>query len=244
MLFGDELEAFEAYARAMPKNCVFLVDTYDTLDGVRHAIAVAKGLRARGKPFLGVRLDSGDLAWLSIEARRMLDVAGFPEARIYATNELDEHVIQSLKQQGATIDVWGVGTRLVTAYGEPALGGVYKLAMVREPGGPWQPRIKVSEQAVKLSTPGRLQIRRFTDPHGAVADMIEATRSRAARAGPWSIRSTRPAGAPCPTTPWPATSWFRWCGRRSAPPRPRRSRPSGRASARSSRCSTVESSGS
>src|SRR5262245_6497141 len=172
MLFEEERQAFEAYARTMPGNTSFLVDTYDTLEGVRRAIDIAGWLKARGKPFLGVRIDSGDLAWLSNEARRMLDAAGFPEARVYATNELDEHVVESLKRQGATIGVWGVGTRLVTAHDDPALGGVYKLSMVREPGGTWQPRIKLSEVAGKISTPGRLQIRRFTDASGAVADMI------------------------------------------------------------------------
>ncbi len=172
MLFDGEQEAFETFARSMPGNCVFLVDTYDTLEGVRHAIAVADWLRARGKPFLGVRIDSGDLAWLSTQARRMLDEGGFPEARVYASNELDEHLIQSLKQQGAAIGVWGVGTRLVTARDDRALGGIFKLSMVREPGGPWKPRIKLSEQAAKISTPGRLQIRRFVDSQGAVADMI------------------------------------------------------------------------
>ena len=172
MLFDEEREAFEAYARTMPGNTAFLVDTYDTLEGVRRAIDVAGWLKARGKPFLGVRIDSGDLAWLSNEARRMLDAAGFPEAKIYATNELDEYLIESLKRQGATIGVWGIGTRLVTAHGDPALTGVYKLSMVREPGGPWRPRIKLSEQAAKISTPGRLQVRRFYDARGAVADMI------------------------------------------------------------------------
>ena len=172
MLFDEEREAFEAYARTMPGNTAFLVDTYDTLEGVRRAIDVAGWLKARGKPFLGVRIDSGDLAWLSNEARRMLDAAGFPEAQVYATNELDEHLIESLRRQGATIGVWGVGTRLVTGHDDPALGGVYKLSMVREPGGRWKPRIKLSEQAAKISTPGRLQVRRFYDARGAVADMI------------------------------------------------------------------------
>jgi nicotinate phosphoribosyltransferase len=172
MLFDEEREAFEAYARTMPGNTLFLVDTYDTLEGVRRAIEIGGWLKARGKPFLGVRIDSGDLAWLSNEARRMLDAAGFPEAKVYATNELDEHLIESLKLQGATIGVWGVGTRLVTAHGDPALGGVYKLSMVREPGGRWQPRIKLSEQVAKISTAGRLQIRRFADAQGAVADML------------------------------------------------------------------------
>ncbi len=161
MVFDSELEAFEAYAAAMPNNCVFLVDTYDTLDGVRRAAQVATRLRARGHELVGVRLDSGDLAWLSIEARKILDAAGFPDASIVASNDLDEHIIHSLKSQGARIDVWGVGTKLATAYDQPALGGVYKLSSLRRPGGAWEPRVKLSEQLIKVSTPGRLQVRRF-----------------------------------------------------------------------------------
>ena len=172
MLFDDELDAFETYARALPDNCVFLVDTYDSLDGVRHAIEVGKRLRAQGHELQGIRLDSGDLAYLSIEARKMLDAAGFPKATVFATNDLDEHIIASLKIQGAAISVWGVGTRLVTAYEEPALGGVYKLGATRLPGGPWQYRVKLSEQAAKVSTPGILQVRRFSDASGMVADAI------------------------------------------------------------------------
>jgi len=172
MSFGDELEAFRAYADAMPNNCVFLVDTYDTLEGVRHAVAVGRELRARGHELVGVRLDSGDLAYLSIEARKILDEGGFPNASIVASNDLDEHVITSLKAQGATIGVWGVGTKLATAYDQPALGGVYKLGAVRDPGEPWQYRVKVSEQAVKISTPGVQQVRRFTRDGRFVADMI------------------------------------------------------------------------
>jgi nicotinate phosphoribosyltransferase len=115
MCFDTELESFEKYANAMPNNCVFLVDTYDSLEGVRHAIIVGGKLRDMGHRMIGIRLDSGDLAYLSIEARRMLDDAGFSEAVIVASNNLDEHVIASLKEQGATIGVWGVGTHLVTA---------------------------------------------------------------------------------------------------------------------------------
>ena len=176
MIFDDEREAFAAYARAQPNNCVFLVDTYDTLEGVRHAIEVGRTLRAQGKELLGVRLDSGDLTWLSIEARKLLDAAGFEKTSILASNDLDEHVIENLKAQGATITVWGVGTRLVTADGDPALGGVYKLAAVRAPGGPWLPRLKLSEQLAKVSTPGILQVRRFSDASGMlVADAIVDT---------------------------------------------------------------------
>jgi nicotinate phosphoribosyltransferase len=172
MAFDSELESFEAWARSQPNNCVFLVDTYDTLEGVRHAAEVAVRLRERGHEAIGVRLDSGDLAYLSIEARRILDEAGLASARVVASNELDEHLIASLKEQGARIDVWGVGTRLVTGGDESALGGVYKLSAVRQPGGPWQHRVKVSEQAAKTSNPGVQQVRRFSGPAGFVADVI------------------------------------------------------------------------
>lgn len=172
MAFDDELAAFHAYARAMPNNCVFLVDTYDTLAGVDHAIEVGRWLRAEGREMIGIRLDSGDLAYLSLEARRKLDAAGFPAATIVASNDLDEHIIESLKRQGAAIAVWGVGTKLITAYDEPALGGVYKLSAIRAPGEPWRRKVKLSEQAIKTSTPGILQVRRYRDASGPVADLI------------------------------------------------------------------------
>jgi nicotinate phosphoribosyltransferase len=161
MSFPTEREAFETWVRVMPNNSVLLVDTYKTLDGVRHALDVARKLRAEGRELQGIRLDSGDLAYLSIQARQMLDDAGFLNVTITASNELDEHLIASLKDQGARIDVWGVGTRLITAYDQPALGGVYKLTAVRPKGGAWQHKIKLSEQVVKISTPGMLQVRRF-----------------------------------------------------------------------------------
>jgi nicotinate phosphoribosyltransferase len=172
MAFDTEAEAFEAWARAQPNNCVFLVDTYDTLEGVRRAAAVARRLRERGHEAIGIRLDSGDLAWLSVEARKILDAAGLESARIVASNDLDEHLIASLKEQGARIDTWGVGTRLVTGGDQAALGGVYKLGAVRQPGGPWQHRVKVSEQAAKTSNPGVQQVRRFSSADGFVADVI------------------------------------------------------------------------
>jgi nicotinate phosphoribosyltransferase len=172
MSFDSERESFQAYADAMPNNCVFLVDTYDTLDGVRNAIAVGQLLRLRGKRLLGIRLDSGDLAWLSVEARKLLDGAGFRDAFIVGSNDLDEHLIESLKHQGAAISVWGVGTKLVTAYDQPALGGVYKLSMIAREGRAWEPRIKVSEQAIKTSNPGLQQVRRFSLAGKLVADAI------------------------------------------------------------------------
>ena len=172
MSFDTELEAFEAYAEVMPNNCVFLVDTYDTIEGVRNAIKVGRDLRQRGKELVGIRLDSGDLAWLSTEARRLLDEAGFPKAVIVASNDLDEHLIQSLKGEGAAIGVWGVGTKLCTAYDQPALGGVYKLAAVRHPGRPWSYRVKLSEQSVKISNPGIQQVRRMKRGGEFIADVI------------------------------------------------------------------------
>ena len=172
MSFDDELEAFENYAHAMPNNCVFLVDTYDTLEGVKKAISVGLKLRERGFEMVGVRLDSGDLAFLSIEARKLLDVAGFEKAVIVASNDLDEHLIESLHRQGAKIAVWGVGTKLATAFDQPALGGVYKLGALRDEDGSWIPKVKLSEQLIKVSTPGVLQVRRFFDDQRARADMI------------------------------------------------------------------------
>ncbi|MGA2496423.1 MAG: nicotinate phosphoribosyltransferase [Tepidisphaeraceae bacterium] len=173
MSFDDEPAAFEAYARALPNNAVFLVDTYDTIEGIRHAIETGRRLREMGHEMIGIRLDSGDMAYLSIEARRMLDEAGFEKAVIVGSNDLDERIIDSLKQQRARINVWGVGTRLVTAYDEPALGGVYKLGAVRPSANqPWQLKVKVSEQIAKTTTPGMLQVRRFIGPEGFAGDMI------------------------------------------------------------------------
>ena len=172
MSHGDELEAFRAYANAMPNNAVFLVDTYNTLQGVQHAITVGRELRERGHDLLGIRLDSGDLAWLSQQAREMLDRAGFERTAIVASNDLDEHLITSLKHQDACIGMWGVGTRLATAYDQPALGGVYKLSAIREGGGEWQPRLKLSEQAIKISNPGKVGVWRYHDGERYRGDVL------------------------------------------------------------------------
>ncbi|MBS0623454.1 MAG: nicotinate phosphoribosyltransferase [Verrucomicrobia bacterium] len=167
MAFDSELESFFAYARAMPHHCVFLVDTYDTLQGVKHAIEVGKWLRKQGHPLLGVRLDSGDLTYLSQKAREMLDSEGFQETKIYASNELSETLIADMKQQGAKIAVWGVGTNLVTGQTQSALDGVYKLSALRPVGSQhWQYKLKFSERMVKISNPGILQVRRFSDESG------------------------------------------------------------------------------
>src|SRR5438045_8379505 len=194
MLFDSEREAFAAYARAMPHNVVLLVDTYDTLQGVRNGIETGRWRRAQGRELSGIRLDSGDLAWLSIEARKLLDAAGFTRTVILASNELDENVIASLKQQGAQITAWGVGTRLVTGADDAALGGVYKLSAMRVDGGPWKGRIKLSDQSAKISVPGILQVRRFRaggeftgdliydvedgEPSRTLVDMLDATRRK------------------------------------------------------------------
>jgi nicotinate phosphoribosyltransferase len=173
MAFDSEREAFRAYAEAVPNNVVLVIDTYDTLQGARTAVEVGLELRERGHELVGVRIDSGDLAWLSKRVRAILDEGGFPKAKIVASNELDEHLITSLKVQGAAIDVWGVGTKLATSWDQPALGGVYKLSAIRRQGGTWTPRIKLSEQTSKVTTPGVLGVRRYRDDAGRLAgDMV------------------------------------------------------------------------
>jgi nicotinate phosphoribosyltransferase len=172
MSFASEQEAFNAYADAMPNNCILLVDTYDSLEGVCRATEVGKRLRKRGHKLRGVRLDSGDLAYLSKRARKILDGAGFKDAVIVGSNDLNEHLIASLKQQGATINMWGVGTMLVTAFDQPALGGVYKLSALRRADGSWDHKIKLSEQTAKVTNPGVLQVRRFRRGNEFIGDAI------------------------------------------------------------------------
>ncbi|WP_186756593.1 nicotinate phosphoribosyltransferase [Echinicola salinicaeni] len=172
MAFESEVEAFEAYAAAFPDNCIFLVDTYDTIKGVQNAIKVGRALEANGKKLLGVRIDSGDLAYYSNVAREMLDEAGFTETKVVASNDLDEHILSSLKMQEASIDIWGIGTKLVTAYDQPALGAVYKMAALRDNEGKWVPKVKVSQQAIKINIPGYHNVKRFYKNGKAVSDMI------------------------------------------------------------------------
>ncbi len=176
MAFGDELEAFQAYAEAMPGDCSFLVDTYDTIAGVRHAIEVGLWLKSQGRRLAGIRLDSGDLADLSAKARTFLDEAGFQDTLITASSDLDEHRIAELIEKGAPIAVWGVGTRLVTGHDQAALGGVYKLSAIRPPGGAWRRTRKISAEPGKSSYPGCLQVRRFfkegRPSHDAIYDLL------------------------------------------------------------------------
>ena len=158
--YRDEYKAFTKYATTH-KDCVFLVDTYDTLrSGVPNAIRVAKEFGDKIN-FKGIRLDSGDLAYLSTEARNMLDDAGFPDAKISASNDLDEYTIINLKAQGAKIDSWGVGTKLITAFDQPALGAVYKLVSIEDENGHMVDTIKISGNPEKVTTPGRKRIYRI-----------------------------------------------------------------------------------
>ncbi|MCL1797585.1 MAG: nicotinate phosphoribosyltransferase [Eggerthellaceae bacterium] len=174
MSFDDELEAFRKYAQVMPNNCILLVDTYDTYQGVSNAITVGLEMRARGEKLAGIRIDSGDLAWLSKMARARLDEAGLQDCAIVLSNDLDEYTIQSLRNQGVQASSYGVGTKLATAFDQPSLGGVYKLSAMRLQGSDvWQDRLKVSEQLVKMTVPGLLDTRRYFHADGRIAgDMV------------------------------------------------------------------------
>lgn len=174
MSFPDELSAFRAYAKEFPRNCVLLVDTYDVEQGIKNAITVGLEMKARGEHLAGIRIDSGDLAWLAKMARRMLDEAGLTDCGIVLSNDLDEYTIQSIRAQGAQVNSWGVGTKLACAFDQPTLGGVYKLSATRASDqDTWVDRLKISETAAKLTTPGVLDIRRYFDEDGHLAgDMV------------------------------------------------------------------------
>ena len=177
MSFPDEYTAFKTYAEMYPSACILLVDTYDTLkSGVPNAIRVFKEMREAGVPLTvyGIRLDSGDLAYLSKKARKMLDAAGFPDAVISASNDLDEFLIDSLKVQGAAITSWGVGTNLITSKDCPSFGGVYKLAAIMDKDGHFIPKIKLSENSEKVTNPGNKTIYRIYEKESGKikADLI------------------------------------------------------------------------
>ncbi len=188
MSFPDELTAFREYARAFPQKCLLLVDTYDTLNsGVPNAITVFKELREKGFEPAGIRLDSGDLAYLSKKARKLLDDAGFPKAQIVASGDIDEMTIQDLKIQGARIDTWGVGTRLITGGDVSALGGVYKLCAMEE-GGVFEPKLKLSDNPEKMTNPGVKKVFRLYAPSGkAIADLIALDHERLSDNTPLTI---------------------------------------------------------
>lgn len=161
--FDDELTAFRSYAEHFPENTILLVDTYDTLEqGIPNAITIAKELKATGHSLKAIRLDSGDLAYLSKKARELLDAAGFPDVKIAASNQLDEYLIKSLLEQKAPIDIFGVGTKLVTAYDNPALDGVYKLGSVNN-----IPKLKISENVQKITLPGIKKVTRYFNEDGS-----------------------------------------------------------------------------
>lgn len=175
MGFDSEYEAFKAYAEVYPDNCLLLVDTYDTLkSGVPNAIKVFQELKEKGHEPKGIRLDSGDFAYLSKRARKMLDEAGFENAKICASGDLDEYSIRSLLMQGAKIDLWGVGTKLITSEEMPALGGVYKLSAVVKEDGTVVPKIKLSDNAEKITNPSIKNVYRLFDKDTgmAIADLI------------------------------------------------------------------------
>lgn len=167
--YQSEYEAFHSYARRH-KDCVFLVDTYNTLKiGIPTAIQVAKELGDQIN-FIGIRLDSGDIAFLSKEARRMLDEAGFEDAKIVVSNDLDEYTILNLKAQGAKVDVWGIGTKLITAYDQPALGAVYKIVSIENEKGEMEDTIKISSNLEKVTTPGQKKLYRIIDRENGKAE--------------------------------------------------------------------------
>ncbi|MDR2135144.1 MAG: nicotinate phosphoribosyltransferase [Treponema sp.] len=173
MSFPSEEDAFRAYAEIYPERAVFLIDTYDTLkSGTPNAIKVGRELAAQGYNF-GVRLDSGDIHYLSVEVRKMLDQAGFPQATITVSNDLDEHIIHTLREAGAPVNFWGVGTQMVTGGTEAAFTGVYKLAAREDGAGKLIPAIKFSDNPEKTTNPGIKQVWRIKDPQGmAVADVL------------------------------------------------------------------------
>ncbi len=177
MSFPDEYTAFKTYANMYPSACILLVDTYDTLkSGVPNAIRVFTEMREAGVPlsYYGIRLDSGDLAYLSKKARKMLDEAGFPDAVISASNDLDEYLIDSLKAQGCTVTSWGVGTHMITSKNWPSFGGVYKLAAIMDENGNFVPKIKLSENSEKITNPGNKVIYRIYEKESGKikADLI------------------------------------------------------------------------
>ncbi|HVV69367.1 MAG TPA: nicotinate phosphoribosyltransferase [Gammaproteobacteria bacterium] len=172
MAFDDELSAFAGFAKAMPTNVILLVDTYNTLQGIHNAIKIGKTLHEQGHKLLAIRLDSGDLAVLSQAGRKMLDAAGFQETQILASGDLDEYSIANLKANGAAIDLWGVGTRLVTAYDQPAMDFVYKLSAIKNAAQQWDYKLKISDSPNKTTLPGILATRRYFQGGSFLGDVI------------------------------------------------------------------------
>lgn len=174
MSFPTELDAFRAYAQSYPHDCVLLVDTYEVEQGIRNAIIVGLEMKQRGEHLIGIRIDSGDLAWLAKRARTLLDQAGLHDTGVFLSNDLDEYSISSIRAEGACVAGWGVGTRLACAFDQPTLGGVYKLSATRASNQQaWHDHVKITGSAQKLTIPGVLDVRRYIDADGRLAgDMI------------------------------------------------------------------------
>ena len=219
MAFPSELDAFRAFAKSSPKNCVLLLDTYDVRQGIKNAITVAKEMEQAGERLAAIRIDSGDLARLSKQTRAAFDEAGLPYVKISVSNDLDEYTIQSLFAQGAPIDSFGVGTKLATCDPQPSLGGVYKLSAIR--GGstePWTPVIKLSEQAYKRTIPGVQRVLRYYDDAGCPHGRHDLPRGPARGGRLAHDRHPRPVLRP---TSSPAPRWSFWSAWSSTDAAPR-----------------------
>ncbi len=172
MAFESELDAFRAYADVYPDSCLLLIDTYDIIEGCKNAIIIGKELKKKGKKLLGVRIDSGDLTYFSKEVRKLLDDSGFKDAKIVASNDIDEHLITEIRNNGGKVDVWGIGTKLVTCFDDPALGGVYKLVSLDG-----NPKIKIASEVEKMTIPSKKNLFRIYDENdvmtGDIMELIE-----------------------------------------------------------------------
>jgi len=169
MAFDSELEAFRAYAEIYPKNCILLIDTYDTIEGCKNAVIVGKELEEKGEKLIGVRIDSGDLAYFSRQVRKILDDAGLDYVKVVASNDVDEYVIAEIQRNKGKIDLWGIGTKLATCYDDPALGGVYKLVEIND-----EPKIKISSNVEKMTIPSKKQVFRIYNGEGFMSgDIME-----------------------------------------------------------------------
>lgn len=175
MAFPTELQAFEKFAQVMQSNTSLLVDTYDTLQGINHAIEIGKALKKRGEHLAGIRLDSGNLLELSKQARRLLDEAGLYDTIVMASGDLDEHIIRDLKSKDAPINAWGVGTKLVTAFDQPALNAIYKLSALKNSNGSWDYKMKTTSDLNKVTLPGILQVKRYSQGDVIIKDIIYDT---------------------------------------------------------------------
>lgn len=172
MAFDTEIRAFQQFADVMGNNTILLVDTYHTLDGIKNAIKVGHILRERGQDLVAIRLDSGDLLSLSQQARKLLDDASLRNTKIIASGDLDEFSIQELKRNAAPIDSWGVGTRLVTAYDQPAMNSIYKLTAIKNSEDSWDYKMKISDDRSKSTFPGILQVKRFQNKKDVIYDVL------------------------------------------------------------------------